>query len=63
VAERLACCDDEVAAEIVRYEAAALRQYLAKPGNRGAWFWLRSKDFSPSERVRILTAVHDEAHP
>ena len=50
----------------VRHEAEALAGYLAKPGNRGASFWLTGKRFAPADRAAVLLALADlesEARP
>lgn len=40
-------------------QARALRDYLAKPGNRGASFWLDSKNLRFDDRAAVLSALHD----
>jgi hypothetical protein len=40
-------------------QAEALASYLARPGNRGAKFWLDSKDFASGDRAAILVALRD----
>jgi hypothetical protein len=45
--------------EAAFFEGRALSEYLAKPGNRGAKFWLDSKDFAPADRAAILVALRD----
>jgi hypothetical protein len=57
------CGPRELSDEAVQHEAEALRDYLRKPGNAGASRWLDSKDFSPADRVAILTALHDMETP
>lgn len=45
--------------EAIERQAWALMEYLARPDNRGAQFWLDSKDFGPEDRTAILLRVGD----
>jgi hypothetical protein len=40
-------------------EAGQLADYVAKPGSRGAMFWLDTKGFSPEDRRVITLALAD----
>ncbi len=45
--------------EAVQRQAEALAAYVAKLGNKGASFWLDSKDLSDEDRRAILVALGD----
>jgi hypothetical protein len=49
----------ELSDAAVLVQAQALASYLEKPGNRGAKFWLDSKDFAPADRAAVLVALRD----
>jgi len=38
-------------------EVRALFEYLAKPGNRGAMFWLDGKDFSDAQLEAMADVI------
>lgn len=41
----------------VMLQAEACRDYLRKPGNRGASFWCTTKGFKPEDRRAVLMAL------
>lgn len=43
--------------EEVKHQAEALAAYLAKPGNRGGSWWLKSKDFGLADQLSILSIL------
>ncbi len=45
--------------DVITHQAEALAAYLAKPGNRGATFWLDSKEFASGDRAAILLELSD----
>jgi uncharacterized Rossmann fold enzyme len=49
----------ELSPEEVRRQAEVLGDYLAKPDNKGAEFWLDSKGFTDGDRRAILLALSD----